>query len=167
MEEQTIAIRRLEKGDVDIFRSIRLEALRLCRAFFASTFDDWDALPLSAWQQRLEEPIFVAVHNMEPVGLIGLLQEKGSRSAHRASVVMVYIRQDFRRLGVAKKLLCMIEKFARDNGVTQLELTVSTENIVAIKLYNEAGFVEVGRIPGSFIHDGREIDEIMMIHRLL
>jgi RimJ/RimL family protein N-acetyltransferase len=48
-----------------------------------------------------------------------------------------------------------------------LELAVSAENPAAIRFYLREGFSEVGRIPGGFLHDGREIDDVMMVRRLL
>jgi ribosomal protein S18 acetylase RimI-like enzyme len=79
---------------------------------------------------------------------------------------MVYLRKDFRRSGLAKSLLDMVAKFAWDIGVTQLELTVSVENPVAISFYRREGFGETGRIPAGFIHEGREIDDVLMVRRL-
>lgn len=167
MDEENIIIRRVGKDDVDAFRHIRLEALRLEPASFASTFEDWHALPSEVWQQRLNEPVFIAFQSEDPVGLIGLLREKGARSAHRATIVMVYLRKNLRGRGIARELFSAIEKFARDIGVRQLELTVSAENSVAISFYQREGFVEVGRVPGGYIHEGREIDDVLMVRRLV
>lgn len=44
---------------------------------------------------------------------------------------------------------------------------VSAENPAAIRFYLREGFSEVGRIPAGFLHDGREIDDVMMVRRLL
>jgi RimJ/RimL family protein N-acetyltransferase len=56
-------------------------------------------------------------------------------------------------------------KYAGDNGIRQLELAVSAENPAAYRFYRREGFVEIGRIPGGFLHEGEEVDEIMMARR--
>lgn len=166
MAEQKITILRVGPADIDAFRRIRLEALRSEPGFFASTFDDWDTLPDKAWHRRLNNPVFIAFLGEEPVALIGLLREKGSKSAHRATVVMVYVRKSLRGRGIASDLFSTVENYARDIGVTQLELTVSAENSVAIGFYLREGFIEIGRIPGGFIYKSKEIDEVLMARRL-
>jgi ribosomal protein S18 acetylase RimI-like enzyme len=37
---------------------------------------------------------------------------------------------------------------------------------VAISFYRREGFGETGRIPAGFIHEGREIDDVLMVRRL-
>ncbi len=118
------------------------------------------------WRQRLNDPVFAIFQDGDPIGLIGLVRERLPRAAHRASITMVYIRKNFRGSGLAKSLLDTVAKFAWDIGVTQLELTVSSENPVAISFYRREGFVEIGRIPAGFIHEGREIDDVLMVRRL-
>lgn len=166
MVEHRISIRRLERADWMVFRQVRLEALLREPASFTSRYDDWLALPDNDWCQRLDDPVFAVFRDDEPVGLAGLVRERLPRAAHRASITMVYIRKDLRGRGLAKSLLHNVAKFAWDIGVTQLELNVSAENPVAISFYGREGFVEIGRIPAGFIHEGREIDDVLMVRRL-
>ena len=166
MNAHAITIRRISTADVDAFRQVRLEALRCEPASYASTHDEWASLPIEAWERRLNDPVFVAFKNEEPVGLIGLLREGPARSAHRAMIVMVYVRKRLRGSGIAKDLLDTVDCYARDIGVTQLELTVSAENPVATDFYLREGFLEVGRIPDWFLHEGKGTDHILMVRRV-
>jgi GNAT superfamily N-acetyltransferase len=166
MNAQAITIRRISAADVDAFRQVRLEALRCEPASYASTQDEWASLPIEAWQRRLNDPVFVAFQDGEPIGLIGLLREAPARSAHRAQIVMVYVRKSLRGSGVARDLLNTVESYARDIGVTQLELTVNAENPVATGFYLREGFFEVGRIPDWFLHEGNGTDHILMVRRV-
>ena len=160
-------IRLLGPGDVDAFRRIRLEALHAEPAAYASKVEDWEALSADEWRRRLtDNPVFAAFRDDEPVGLAGLIQQHSSKMAHRATIVMVYVRQSLRRSGIATALLRSLTDWARDRGIRQLELAVSVENPAAFRFYRSEGFVEIGRIPGGFLHDGREIDEIMMARRI-
>lgn len=160
-------IRRLAPGDAAVFRSIRLEALRADPAAFASRLEDWAELPEAEWERRLAvTPVFVDFEGDEPVGIIGLMPQAASKMAHRATLVMAYLRAALRRRGRAEALLGAAADYALAVGLRQLELTVSAENPVAIGFYERMGFVRVGRIPASLLHEGREIDELMMVRRL-
>ncbi|WP_370677012.1 N-acetyltransferase family protein [Pleomorphomonas sp. PLEO] len=162
-----MTIRRLEATDVDIFKRIRLEALRLEPAAYAGTYDDWSGLSEEEWLKRMSEPVFVAFEGEAPVGLAGLIRQRGIKMAHRAVIVMVYLRQSLRGTGLASGLLNAVAAHASDMGIRQLELTVSAENPAAIRFYQREGFSEVGRIPAALLHDGREIDEFVMVRRIV
>ena len=167
MDGSSQAIRRIQADQVDAFRRIRLEALRSEPTFYASSYEDWVSLSVDEWQQRLHDPVFVAFRDDEPVGMTGLLRKRASKMAHRATIIMVYVRKNLRGTGLARNLLGTVADYARDIGILQLELAVSAENQAAIRFYLREGFSEVGRIPAGFLHDGREIDDVMMVRRLL
>jgi RimJ/RimL family protein N-acetyltransferase len=161
-----VIIRLLGPNDVDAFRRIRLEALRTEPAAYASRTEDWESLPDEEWRRRLtDNPVFVAFHDGEPVGIMGFIRQRSSKMAHRATIVMVYMREAVRGTGLATALLAALTDHARKAAIRQLELAVSVENKGAVRFYQRAGFAEVGRIPGGYLHEGREIDEIMMARR--
>lgn len=159
-------IRLLEPDDVDLFRRIRLEALRMEPDAFASTAEQWEALPEEEWRRRLtDNPVFGAFDGNEIVGLMGLWPERAVKTAHRATIIMVYVRSDRRGGGFAKALLAAVNDYARQNGVRQLELTVSAENPAAVRFYEREGFRQIGLIPGGFLQGDREVDEVLMARR--
>ena len=161
-------IRLLGPGDLDTFRTIRLESLRAEPDSFASSAEDWESLPEDEWRRRmLDNPVFVALDDEVPVGLMGLLRQRPSKMAHRATLVMVYVRRDLRGSGLASRLLEAATDHAREIGVRQLELAASAENEAAIRFYQRMGFTEIGRIPGGCIRDGREVDDVLMAKRIV
>ena len=166
MDGNTMTIRRIEAAEVDAFKRIRLEALGSEPSAYASSYDDWATLPDEEWRRRLNDPVFVAFQNGEPVGIIGLLRQGAAKMAHRATIIMVYVRKSLRGTGLARALLSVVAEYARDIGIRQLELTVSAENPVAIRFYQREGFIEVGRIPGGFLQEGREINDVIMARRI-
>ena len=97
---------------------------------------------------------------------MGFIRQRSGKMVHRATIVMVYLRETMRGTGVATTLLAALTDHARKSGIRQLELAVSVENEGAIRFYRRAGFAEVGRIPGGYLHEGREIDEILMARRI-
>jgi len=160
-------IRLLTAEDGEVFRQIRLEALRSEPSAFASRVEDWEKLSSDEWRRRLTEtPVFVAFRDDEPVAIMGLMRQRSSKMAHRATIIMVYVRMTLRGAGIAANLLEAVTDHAREIEVRQLELAVTAENPAAYRFYEREGFVEIGRIPGGFLHDGREIDEILMARRI-
>ncbi|MDH6295805.1 GNAT family N-acetyltransferase [Agrobacterium fabrum] len=165
MDETTI--RRLTEEDVDIFRAMRLEALRTEPAAYASTAADWEKLSADEWRTRLtQNTVFAAFWNDAPVGIMGLMRQGSSKMAHRATLIMVYVRAEARGTGIARALLEAVKSFAGDNGIRQIELAVSAENPAAASFYKRAGFSQIGCVPGGILHEGREIDDIMMACRV-
>jgi len=166
MDAGQVTIRRVGADEVEAFRRIRLEALRVDPCFFASSVEDWEALPDEEWNRRLTDPVFLAFLDRRPVGIMGLQRQRPRKMAHRAVVIMVYVSKDLRGTGLAKRLLDVVAGYARDAGILQLELIVSARNPAAIRFYQREGFTEVGRIPAGFLHDDEEIDDVMMVRRL-
>ncbi|MGM4911060.1 GNAT family N-acetyltransferase [Hyphomicrobiales bacterium] len=160
-------IKLLKPEDAEVFKKIRLEALRSDPAAFASRSEDWEILSLDEWRSRLiEMPVFVAFQDDEPVAIMGLTWQKPSKMAHRATLIMVYVRASLRGTGLALKLLEQVTQHADAHGIRQIELAVSAENRAARRFYEREGFIEIGRIPGAFLHDGVEMDEIVMSRRI-
>ena len=166
MGGKVATVRHILAEEVDIFRSMRLEALGAEPASFASTLQDWQNLTDEEWRSRMNDPVFVAFRQDEPIGMMGLMRQRASKMAHRATLVMVYVRENARGSGVATRLLDTVIDHAKDDGIVQLELAVNAENPAAIRFYKREKFSEIGLIPGGFLHEGREIDEIMMARRL-
>ncbi|WP_426129902.1 GNAT family N-acetyltransferase [Pararhizobium sp. PWRC1-1] len=152
---------------MQVFRKIRLEALHSEPANFASSAADWEALPDAEWTRRLTvNAVFVDFHEGEPIAMMGLMPQTASKMAHRGTVIMVYVRKDRRGGGHAKAIIDMLVAHALQAGIRQLELAVSAENPAAFRFYQREGFTQAGRIPGGTIHEGREIDEILMTRRI-
>lgn len=160
-------IRQLNKNDLGVLKAIRMEGLRLEPAAFASSLEDWASLSDDEWAARLELPIFVAFQAEEPVGIMGLQRQQSRKMQHRATLIMVYLRSSARGKGFADGLLTAITKFALENGISQIELNVSSKNDRAIRFYGRSGFRKIGLIPAGMRHEGEEIDEVIMARRLM
>jgi ribosomal-protein-alanine N-acetyltransferase len=60
------------------------------------------------------------------------------------------VRRDWRRLGLARWMLARVVDEARAGGHTAVWLEVRASNEAALRLYEQAGFVTVGRRPGYY-----------------
>jgi ribosomal protein S18 acetylase RimI-like enzyme len=162
-----VRIKHLDQNDVEIFRHIRLEALNRVPEAFASTAADWERLSTEEWQQRLTaNAVFVALEGDEPAGIMGLMRERASRLAHRATIIMVYVRDEARGSGMARELLAHLTDHARRSGIRLLELVVRADNPAAIRFYTREGFREIGRVPGGMFDGEKEVDEILMARHI-
>ena len=65
--------------------------------------------------------------------------------ADEGYITNVAVFPEFRRQGVAAKLIAVFENFARGNKLAFLTLAVRPSNTAAIALYKGFGFEEVGR----------------------
>ena len=72
-------IAKLGPGDLSAFKAIRLESLRLAPTAFANTEADWSGLSDDEWISRMTHPVFAAFRGQDPVGIMGLLPQRGER----------------------------------------------------------------------------------------
>lgn len=161
-----VRILRLEDDKLAAFKAIRLESLRLAPTAFGNIEADWASLSDEEWLNRMNNPVFALCREQEPIGIMGLMRQRGVKKAHRATLIMVYLRETERRRGLADNLLLALMAFAKSEGVRQLELNVSHHNAGAIRFYERHGFEQVGRIPAALIEEGHEVDELIMVCRL-
>lgn len=68
---------------------------------------------------------------------------------HRAELGMS-IAKEYWGLGIGQALMTACIECARTAGYTQLELSIVTENVRALSMYEKAGFAEYGRNPKGF-----------------
>lgn len=161
-----IRIARLEESDLAAFQSIRLESLRLAPTAFGNIEADWSSLSDEEWLNRMRNPVFALFRDQEPIGIMGLMRQRGVKKAHRATLIMVYLRENERRQGLADNFLKAVMAFAKNEGVSQLELNVGQHNAGAIRFYERHGFERVGTIPAALIEEGQIVDELIMVCRL-
>lgn len=64
--------------------------------------------------------------------------------------------------GIGNKLFCESDKWARENNIKRLELSVICTNVIAKHLYEKNGFVIEGVKKNAMIIDGEYVDEFYM-----
>jgi len=68
-----------------------------------------------------------------------------SSTSSEAYIERLVISPEFRRQGMARRLLAAAEDFARDAGKRTVGLHVSSNNLPALRLYGNEGYEEVSR----------------------
>lgn len=109
------------------------------------------------WQSRLpgiergERYLLVAMEAGKPAGTVMLELAPQDNGRHRAEVAKLLVHPDFRRRGIARKLLEALDQLALRLGRTLLVLDTVTGD-TAEGLYPQCGYIRVGVIPDYARH---------------
>jgi ribosomal protein S18 acetylase RimI-like enzyme len=162
MSTADIRIRRLTADDAELFRDIRLEALRCNPEAFGSTFEAESVKPLSWFSGRLGgSQVLGAFHARTLLGVASLIIQQSAKMAHKGVLVGMYVRPEVRRTGIGRRLVeAVIDTASRH--VELIQLTVVTDNEAARRLYASLGFVEYGLEKKALKQGDRYYDEILM-----
>ena len=112
-----------------------------------------DDYKVDNWYQNLYEKdnnqLFIAVSEGEIVGYIYvkiIIRDNSPEKEFEASISGLYVKEKYRRLGIATKLIKEAKKWCINKNVTYLKLNVLSGNIGASKLYTKFGFTDFSRI---------------------
>jgi GNAT superfamily N-acetyltransferase len=141
-----IEYRRLEKKDLDEFIRLRINQLRE-----EGATEDFDLKPalVDYYDRHMADGTFVsyvAVDGDKIVGTSGMsFVEKppyfGCPSGKLGLLSSMYTDNNYRRQGIAKKLLSMVVEEARAYGCGAVQITASDMGVL---LYQDFGFVKNG-----------------------
>jgi ribosomal protein S18 acetylase RimI-like enzyme len=155
-------LRRLTPDDAALYRDIRLEGLAENPNAFSSIMEDEEGRPLESFAARLAATYVVgAFSGAELAGVAGFYVQAGPKHAHKGMLWGMYVRPDYRSLGVGRKLAEAIIEHAREH-VELLQLLVVSDNLAARRLYESLGFVEYGVERHATKYRGRYHDDVMM-----
>ena len=80
-----------------------------------------------------------------------------------AEMLTVCTDPQHRRRGIARNILTTAHAALADTGVETVFLEVSGENLGAMRLYDDLGYLRTGMRPGYYLVDGRRrVDAIVM-----
>ena len=159
----TLSIRPLRPDDAELYRTIRLEALRAHPEAFSSSADLEGAQPLTWFAERLTvNVVFGAFREATLLGTAGFRGQSAVKQAHKATLWGMYLRPEARGSGLARRLVEAVLDHARGR-VELIQLAVVADNVVARRLYASLGFTEYGIEVHSLKVDGRYLDEVLMV----
>ncbi|MCY1128582.1 GNAT family N-acetyltransferase [Frigidibacter sp. RF13] len=135
-------LRRLGPADSDLWRDIRLEALKRAPEQFSSSFADWAERPLADFAGRLESAsVWAVIEAGRAVAVAALTPDDEARAL--GWVESVYVRPEARGRGLAQAVVARIERAGRERGYQELRLEVRAANPAARGLYARMGFHDV------------------------
>ncbi|WP_102029279.1 GNAT family N-acetyltransferase [Salirhabdus sp. Marseille-P4669] len=159
----------LGEQDAKEYWELRLKALKNHPEAFGTSYQE--ALnrenPIEQTKKNLtsEESITFGAYDEEKlVGMVTLLCSSREKESHKASIVAMYVDDDYRKNGIGRQLIFKAINTARRlKHVEQLLLQVVSANKPAIKLYESIGFKTYGTEPKALKIDGKYFDEHLMI----
>lgn len=101
------------------------------------------------------------------VGILRFERAQREKNRHRASLHAVYVTSEYRGRGIARQLLTEVLRLARSQqGLEQVELSVSSEQAAAKRLYESFGFTCYGRKEHALKMGSEYVDYDLMVLRL-
>ncbi len=102
----------------------------------------------SYWEGVLQSDciLFIAKVNQEIAGTVQLHLCMKENGRHRAEVAKLMTQPGFRRMGIGRQLMEVLEDKAKGDGRTLLVLD-TREGDPSNRLYQAMGYVEAGKIP--------------------
>ena len=111
--------------------------------------------------------VFVAEAGGEVVGTFKLAPNQAGGGAHVANAAFA-VRPAARGRGVARAMRDAALDLARRKGFRAMQFNfVVATNAPALKLWREAGFAEIGRVPEGFRRPDGAFVDALILHRTL
>jgi ribosomal protein S18 acetylase RimI-like enzyme len=162
-----IAIRDLKPTDAGLYRALMLRGYTEHPDAFASTFEERATKPIDWWSKRLQDPTSVTLGAFDAgdslIGTLRLEQYQRARERHKVDLAAVYVMRDFASKGVGRRLIEEALVAARKlGGIENLSLTVTSENLAALRLFAKIGFQEFGREKRAIKAEAAYYDRLYM-----
>jgi ribosomal protein S18 acetylase RimI-like enzyme len=163
VEAQVIKVRQITEADIVGFH-VALDAVARETSFLrgnkAPPFDAVASFVLNNIETR--NPQFVAIaHEEKVVGWCDIVRGRGAHERHLGELGMGVIAE-WRGRGIGKKLLVETVAAADAEKLLRIELSVHSDNLRAISLYRDFGFVEEGRKIKARLKSSVPVDVILM-----
>jgi ribosomal-protein-alanine N-acetyltransferase len=119
-----------------------------------------EAWHLADWTGFLREPIVLGLGAFAGGTLIGAVLVR--TVAGEGEILMIVVAADWRRGGIGRMLLDAAHAEAAKSGTRTVFLEVAVDNMAAISLYRNFGFVEISRRRGYYRRPGGRVDALLM-----
>lgn len=167
-----VVIREVTLDEVEAYRELRLEGLRLHPDAFGSDYEIDKERPMEYWRDRITKSdatpraVYVADAGGAFAGMMVVSITNQPKMAHFGWITGVYVRPAWRGCGISDKLFDACLTWARERKLRMLKLAVATANGAAIGCYLRLGFTVFGVDPEALLVDGKYYDELLMMRRL-
>ena len=120
---------------------------------------------LRALRRSRDAAVFVAEAPERLVGRLSLARDPHPASAHVADLGLM-VAKSHRRRGIGRALLEQAVAWAREAGVSKLELHVFPHNRPALELYESFGFAKEGYRRGQYRRGAELVDAVLMAYEV-
>ena len=140
-----ITIRRIQIGEIELFKQIRLASLQDAFYAFSSTYDSASQRSVESWREQAERTAlgadratFIAFSDEVPIGIAALyrLEDK----VDSGELLQVWIDPEYRGTKVTWDLMDTIFTWASEKYFRKVIAGVTKANVRALKFYIKYGF---------------------------
>lgn len=162
-----ISIKRLEATDAGVYRALMLRAYSEHDTAFTSTFEERASKPVEWWTKRLQDPTSITLGAFDLgdalIGTVRLEAYQRLRERHKVQLTAMYVMKDYAGKGIGRRLLdeALVES-RKLNSMELINLTVSADNLAAVRLYSKLGFQTFGRETRAVKATGAYLDKLHM-----
>jgi GNAT superfamily N-acetyltransferase len=156
-------IRRLASTQWQLYKELRLSALKDAPQAFSTTHADAKARGDRAWARQVarsadgdDRATFVLLWNNKPSGLAAVYRERPGSST--GDVHQVWVAPALRSTGAAEKLMAHLETWAAGHRIRRLRAVVAEGNARARRFYRKIGYAPAGPASDSVLI--REIPDL-------
>ncbi|WP_347354721.1 GNAT family N-acetyltransferase [Intrasporangium sp.] len=143
--DRSVRLHRVEPGDWESQRDIRLEMLRAAPDAFWYTYADEADFREADWRERIEGAWLVQARDERGVvGSAGLGTHWEPERAGTATLFGMYVAPRGRGRGIGEALVRAVLEEGHRRGRHHVVLEVASSNTHAIALYERCGFVRTG-----------------------
>lgn len=141
-------IKILQPINLTDFINLRLESLEQNPDSFLSTFVEEIKYSQQDWHNKLLSGYwFGYFDNDQLCAMINLQLSKKLKTVHIAEIGGLFIKNEFRKNGIAKKLILFAEEFCAQKNILQIYLGCNAENEMAINLYKKLSYKIIATRP--------------------
>ncbi len=145
-----ISIKKLGQTEGGSYRALMLRAYSEHDTAFTSTFEERAGKPVEWWTKRLQDPTSVTLGAFDVtdslIGTVRLEAYQRVRERHKIQLSAMYVMKDHAGSGVGRRLLDeALAETRKLNGIEIMNLTVTADNLPAVRLYSKLGFQTFGR----------------------
>ena len=148
-----VSIRRIRKGEGQVFRAVRLAALADSPDAFGSSYESALARTPESWVGQSDSTAsggqrstFLAFDEGQTVGITALYRDPDE--ALRGELLQVWVAPGYRGTGLAGRLMDAALDWARAVGILRAVAGVAETNHRVIAFYEKHGFVR-GQVPND------------------
>ena len=140
-----ITIRRLQTGEVDLFKQVRLMALQEAPYAFPSTYANAAQRSAESWQEQADRSAqgpdratFIVFADNAPIGMAALYRDE--EKVDVGELLQVWVSPEYRGTRVVWDLMDEIFNWANENRFYRMIAGVTKGNARALKFYIKYGF---------------------------
>ena len=140
-----ITIRRLQVGEVELFKQVRLMALQEAPYAFPTTYANAVQRSAESWQEQADRSAhgsdratFIVFSDDVPIGMAALYRDEEKLDV--GELLQVWVSSDYRGTRVIWDLMDEIFRWAKENGFYRMIAGVTKGNARAQKFYIKYGF---------------------------